>query len=174
MNADTTLEYFRTVSMHRMVDHYLPKFITCLESLDTRIIWACKDDEVGMNSIGGITFHVIEQVKRHTLRLSNPDLTYAKGIEDYFPSMNEEKDQLISELKLTFSHFQATLESVDQDHIDLYNLYHLVEHTSYHLGQIIDRAQRLTGAKYQFVQNGINEKKLRALVESKRANVGFY
>ncbi|MCL6603673.1 MAG: DinB family protein [Paenibacillus sp.] len=165
MNVDTTLEYFRTVSMHRMVNHYLPKFLICLESLDNQMIWDCGDYENEMNNIGGITFHIIEQVTRNTLRLSNPDLKFDKGIENYFPNMNEGKDQLISGLNLTFSKFRTTLETVEPDHIDLFNLYHLVEHTSYHLGQIIDRAQRLTGIQYQFVQNGLNEKELRALVE---------
>lgn len=43
--------------------------------------------------------------------------------------------------------------------------YHVVEHTSYHLGKVIDRAQRKTGAVFQFVQNGLNERNLRGIVE---------
>lgn len=38
----------------------------------------------------------------------------------------------------------------------MHQLYHVVEHTGYHLGQIIDRVQAATGEKFSFVQNGLN------------------
>ncbi|WP_255266592.1 hypothetical protein [Bacillus cereus] len=41
------------------------------------------------------------------------------------------------------------------------------EHTGYHLGQIVDRSKRITGTAYNFCQNGINEKKLKALIEER-------
>jgi hypothetical protein len=45
------------------------------------------------------------------------------------------------------------------------DIYHLVEHTGYHLGQIVDRTQRINKTLFQFVQNGINEKNLKKLLE---------
>lgn len=36
--------------------------------------------------------------------------------------------------------------------LDRYDIYHLVEHTGYHLGQIIDRTQRMSHTLFQFVQ----------------------
>jgi hypothetical protein len=47
----------------------------------------------------------------------------------------------------------------------LHNLFHLVEHTSYHLGQVVDRAKRITEISFQFCQNGLNEKMLRLIIE---------
>ncbi|WP_231887401.1 hypothetical protein [Paenibacillus jamilae] len=46
----------------------------------------------------------------------------------------------------------------------------MVEHTAYHLGQIIDRVQRLAGHRFQFVQTGLNEKALRAIVQQSLPN----
>ena len=46
-------------------------------------------------------------------------------------------------------------------HIDLHSLLHLVEHTSYHLGQVVDRTKSIKGQQFNFCQNGINEKNLK-------------
>ena len=51
-------------------------------------------------------------------------------------------------------------------HIDLQSLLHLVEHTSYHLGQVVDRTKCIEGQQFNFCQNGINEKNLRTRVET--------
>jgi hypothetical protein len=59
--------------------------------------------------------------------------------------------------------------AIDQSHSknhSMYDLYHLVEHTAYHSGQVIDRIQRRTGARFQFVQQGLNEKALRQRIET--------
>ena len=51
-------------------------------------------------------------------------------------------------------------------HIDLHSLLHLVEHTSYHLGQVVDRTKSIKGQQFNFCQNGINEKNLKIRVET--------
>ena len=51
-------------------------------------------------------------------------------------------------------------------HMDLHSLLHLVEHTSYHLGQVVDRTKSITEQQFNFCQNGINEKNLRTRVET--------
>lgn len=50
--------------------------------------------------------------------------------------------------------------------MDLHSLLHLVEHTSYHLGQVVDRTKFIKGQQFNFCQNGINEKNLRIRVET--------
>ncbi|MNF04884.1 hypothetical protein D3C80_2044960 [compost metagenome] len=57
------------------------------------------------------------------------------------------------------------MDNLSGDQVNQYNIYHLVEHTAYHLGQIVDRTQRLTGIRFQFVQNGINESGLKEIIE---------
>jgi len=66
--------------------------------------------------------------------------------------------------------FEALGVAIDQshskNHSSMYDLYHLVEHTAYHSGQVIDRVQRRIGTRFQFVQQGLNEKALRQRVEN--------
>ena len=162
---DDTFEYFISISTFRMTEHYLPKVIICLESLNDHQIWEVEVSETRLNSIGGIILHIIEQVTRNTTRFNNPETMFPKGIEEHFPITNKSKEVLIQTLIDVFSNLKSTLERIDRKNIDLYNLYHLVEHTSYHSGQIIDRSQRISGRKFQFVQNGINEKILKELIE---------
>jgi len=40
-------------------------------------------------------------------------------------------------------------------------MYHLVEHTGYHVGQIVDRTKRLKGKRFDFVKEGIHEQRLK-------------
>lgn len=56
--------------------------------------------------------------------------------------------------------------ALETEHV--HHLYHLVEHTGYHLGQIIDRTQTLTGRIFEFCKHGLNEKHLRDKIEETR------
>ncbi|BBI34301.1 DinB family protein [Cohnella abietis] len=152
---------FMIISKHRMKSHYYLKFKACLESLNnSQIIF--KESE-SSNSIGGIVIHVIEHIKRNTQRLINPDIKYESGIENLFTDPVQDKEILIEHLQQTFAEFDIAIS--DAASLDMYNIYHLVEHTGYHLGQVVDRTQRLTGVKFQFVQNGIDEKSLKEAID---------
>ncbi|BBH19341.1 hypothetical protein Back11_06860 [Paenibacillus baekrokdamisoli] len=168
MEQDETTNYFWYITKHRMTSHYLPKFIRCLESLSNEQIWTCGINEI--NSIGGIILHVIEHVKRNVSRLLHSEQVFAKGIENHFPIMEQDKQLLIAKLDAAFQELRVGMEASAGEEIEIYNWYHLVEHTGYHLGQIVDRAQRMTGIQYQFVQNGISEKALKILVDDDRVN----
>ena len=76
--------------------------------------------------------------------------------------------KLLDEVEDAFSSFCAALDNTSD--INMYDVYHVVEHTAYHLGQIIDRVQRLAGHRFQFVQTGLNEKALRAIVQQSLPN----
>ncbi len=43
-------------------------------------------------------------------------------------------------------------------------IYHLVEHISYHLGQVIAATEQVTGHKFDFCRRDINEKSLNGVV----------
>jgi len=47
----------------------------------------------------------------------------------------------------------------------MYDIYHLVEHTGYHVGQIVDRTKRLKGKVFDFVSEGINETNLQEKIK---------
>jgi hypothetical protein len=154
---------FKIISKHRMISHYLPKLQICLNSLNDDSIWL--KESTDLNSIGGIVLHIREHLIRNTARLKDPNVQFAKGIEDQFPNTFQLKSTLIEDLTQAFLSFENAIDAINSEQFNLYNIYHLVEHTGYHLGQIIDRAQRMTGVRFQFVQNGINESALKAIIE---------
>lgn len=157
---DETLRQFITISKHRMIHHYLPKLTASIESLDESML-RLKEAE-GMNSIGGIVGHLLLHVRRNTQRFRDPSVVFAQGIENEFPEGIGDKRALIAEAEEAFQAFDEAVCACRE--VDMYDLYHLVEHTGYHLGQIIDRAQRLTGTRYRFMQNGISETALKAWI----------
>ena len=121
------------------------------------------------NSIGGIILHICEHVNRHIGRYYKLEKTkYDKGIEDYFPDSGIPSSELIEFVKniyMTWKDGMENLIKTEEQEIDMHSFYHLVEHTGYHLGQIIDRVQRKTGNSFSFCQNGINEKNLKEQIE---------
>lgn len=149
-----------------MADHYLPKLTQCLQIIDTNDLWK-KDDH--QNSIGGITLHICEHVNRHIGRYFKPEKNENNiGIENYFPDYGMQPSELNEIVKTIYNTWKDGMENLiktEEKDIDMHSFYHLVEHTGYHLGQIIDRVQRITGKPFSFCQNGINEKSLKDLIE---------
>lgn len=162
MNINPLLE-FKVISKHRMISHYLPKLIQCLNSLSSELIWLKESED--SNSIGGTVLHIQEHIHRNTKRMRDPSIRFNKGIENSFPSSYQNKVKLIEELENLFLKLGIEMDNLSEDQVNQYNTYHLVEHTAYHLGQIVDRTQRLTGIRFQFVQNGINESGLKEIIE---------
>ncbi|MBD0384372.1 hypothetical protein [Paenibacillus sedimenti] len=157
------LEYTR-ISIFRMCEHYLPKLKIALDMVETEVLW--RHEKETLNSIGGIALHVGQHIQRHIIRYSNSGKVEG-GIENYFPdeaaTSSSDLIQLITE---RFSSWREVMigyteGNKDEKNLDMFDIYHLVEHTGYHLGQIIDRVQRLTDRNFQFVQNGINERNLK-------------
>lgn len=58
MGLDATLNYFRAISIQRMVNHHLPKLLIALESLGSNDIRDQGGEESAGNSIGGIVLHI--------------------------------------------------------------------------------------------------------------------
>jgi hypothetical protein len=163
MAHENSLQQFIVISKHRLMSHYLPKFDACLEKINEDGLW---HKETGRsNSIGGIILHIVEHIKRNTERLRNRNIRFENGIEHYFPDAGMSCGQLRQEMKTVFEKFAKVLEQSPPETVDMYNVYHLVEHTGYHLGQVVDRVQMHTRQAFEFVQNGINERILREKVE---------
>ncbi|KUO96123.1 hypothetical protein ATW55_14415 [Ferroacidibacillus organovorans] len=164
--TDKTMNLFLRISEYRVVGNYLPKVRRCLDSLNTQQLWEHETHEA--NSVGGILLHICEQFDRHTARYNQVGTVTAAGIEDYFPDMGLSPEELVAKIEETFTAWQRAIHELLSDEsrvVDLFSIYHLIEHTSYHLGQIVDRVQRKTGESFQFVQKDLNERSLRAIVE---------
>jgi hypothetical protein len=97
---------------------------------------------------------------------------FAEGIEGYFPQQGLPREKLTAQIQDMLNQLDEVLgeiQTVDdpeaQDHIGFGKLYHLVEHLSYHLGQIVLIARLKTGEPFDFVRKGINEAQLNALIQ---------
>ncbi|WP_049825308.1 DUF1572 family protein [Paenibacillus sp. 1-18] len=156
-----SMHEFKIISKHRMYDQYLVKLRTCIKLLDEQGLWNAGEAET--NSIGGIIHHILVHVRRNASKLMDPTITYKQGMEDSFIPSMQNKEQLMEEVEEAFSSFCAALDNTGA--INMHDVYHVVEHTAYHLGQIIDRVQRLADHRFQFVQNGLNERALHAIVQ---------
>lgn len=169
MNEHQTLKLFIKISQQRMHKHYLPKLIQSVRALDTDSLWL-KESDI-LNSAGGIVLHICEHVRRNSIRFSNlHPVEFGKGIEDHFPDFNLSPEELCQVAIEAFDEFHAVLDRLLEqtpEEIDMHSLYHLVEHTGYHLGQVVDRAKRMTQTSFQFCQNGINERNLRTAIEDR-------
>ncbi|HDX9590631.1 TPA: hypothetical protein ROX98_003681 [Bacillus pseudomycoides] len=150
------------ITYHRMYDHYRLKLLQAIECLNTEELWKQE-----MNSIGGIALHICEHIKRNTARYSNPDIKFEEGIEAYFPRLEITSYDLCLMIKETFDNWKrAFTKAVKRNaEIDIHSLLHLVEHTGYHLGQVVDRVKRIKGKRFDFCQKGLNERNLRDMIE---------
>ncbi|WP_407638504.1 hypothetical protein [Bacillus alveayuensis] len=162
------MHLFLNISLHRMYDHYLPKLLQVIQVLDQEEIWMKETKET--NTIGGIVLHICEHIRRNTLQYTDSAIQFSKGIEEYFPQFDWSSEELCEHVQMTFDKWRneimKCIDSLDSN-VDIHCLYHLVEHTAYHLGQIIDRVKRIKRISFQFCQKGLNEKTLREMVEEK-------
>ncbi|EOS8268552.1 TPA: DinB family protein [Bacillus paranthracis] len=159
------MELLYKITYHRMQDHYLPKLRQVISFVSEEDLWKQGDS---VNSIGGIILHICEHIQRNTSRYKNPNIVFEKGIEEYFPVKRQRTELLLQYVEEVFDEWGTEYIQVweEKRHIDLHSLLHLVEHTSYHLGQIVDRTKLIKGKQFNFCQNGINEKNLRTRVET--------
>jgi len=175
VELDHTLMLFWKISLHRMCDHYLPKLLYALSLLNKEEIWVRETKE--SNSIGGIALHICEHVRRNMLEQQNRTMPFSRGIEEHFPQLDWTAKELGDYVQRTFVEWKNTMNRCINGHekmnLDLFRLYHLVEHTSYHLGQIIDRIKQMKHVSFQFCQNGLSEKALREMVEKNVQSENF-
>ncbi|TPV42427.1 DinB family protein [Bacillus dicomae] len=159
------MELVYKISYQRMKDHYLPKLVRTIRLVSEEDLW---EEGAFVNSIGGIVLHICEHIQRNTSRYKSPNIVFEKGIEEYFPVKRQHTEVLIETVEEIFDEWgKAFIQAfAEKGHIDLHSLLHLVEHTSYHLGQVVDRTKNVKGEQFNFCQNGINEKNLRTRVEN--------
>ncbi|MEJ9111596.1 hypothetical protein LAV76_02365 [Bacillus paramobilis] len=159
------MELVYKITYHRMQDHFLPKLVQAISLVSEEDLWNQGDS---VNSIGGIVLHICEHIQRNTSRYKNPNIVFENGIEEYFPVKRQRTEVLLQYVEEVFDEWGKAYIQVckEKKYMDLHSLLHLVEHTSYHLGQVVDRTKSIKGQRFNFCQNGINEKNLRTRVET--------
>jgi len=131
---------FKIISKHRLINHYYPKFSIAVNALPEAQLWL--KDKRNVNSIGGIIVHVIEHIKRNSIKIKYPNQIFEKGIEDTFTDLNLSKNDLMSFFENAIREFEQAMDEAEE--YCIYDIYHLIEHTGYHLGQVVDRSQSIT------------------------------
>jgi len=161
------VELVYKITYHRMQDHYLPKLVQTIRFVSEDELWK---EGASVNSIGGIVLHICEHIQRNTSRYKDPNIDFEKGIEEYFPVKRQSTEVLLQYVKEVFDEWgKAYIQAWEEKRrFELHSLLHLVEHTSYHLGQVVDRTKFIKGQQFNFCQNGINEKNLRTRVETSK------
>lgn len=168
MGEENLGELFMKITLHRMWDLYLPKLREALSIASQEVLWT--EPYPSGNSVGGIVLHVTEHIARSSLRLQQRNDQLQPNFERYFPDGDQNGEQLIELFEEELEAWKSLLlERLHQgtgiDSEQMHQLYHVVEHTGYHLGQIIDRVQSGTGKRFSFAQNGLNEAYLRRQIE---------
>lgn len=168
MGEDELGELFMRITLHRMTDLYRPKLQEALSTISLEELWS--EPYPSGNPVGSIVLHVTEHVARSSLRLHRHCDQLQPNFERFFPAGDQTPEQLIQLFEgelLSWKIFmlECLSDGTRMDPEQMHQLYHVVEHTGYHLGQIIDRVQASTGKKFSFAQNGLNEAYLRRQIE---------
>ncbi|RCX21432.1 hypothetical protein DFP94_102185 [Fontibacillus phaseoli] len=169
MEAASFEKVFLKISLHRMNDMYFLKLKESLQGLSQELLWT--ENYPGSNTIGGITMHMCEHIARNCLRLSESDPELKQGFQEYFPSDTVTSQQLIQAFEEQLRAWSILMKRYIQGELPLneehiHQLYHLLEHAGYHLGQVIDRVQGATGEKLEFYKKGLHEAYLRSKIDS--------
>ncbi len=175
------MDLFLRIAMHRMTDHYLIKLQRAIRAMDQERLW--RHPSVSANSTGGIALHIVEHVRRSTARLTErcaagrtaesamaDSAAEGQGIEGHFPDVDLSPDRLATIVESAFDGWREVMGRISPQSWqadDMHHLFHLVEHTGYHLGQIVDRVQVTASVSFRFCQNGVNERELRRLIENR-------
>ncbi|WP_411346281.1 DinB family protein [Paenibacillus sp. WLX1005] len=167
---------FVEISVHRMCDLYRNKCKTALEHMTQEQLWT--QPYPGANTTGGIVLHVAEHIHRSVLRLNERESLLPSGFSHYFPDTYEQPEEVIARLDAELASWTESVnrllehpQRIQPDHV--HDIYHLVEHASYHLGQVIDRAKAASGADFDFARNGLNERYLRSQIDQNRRRQEF-
>ncbi|WEK56046.1 MAG: hypothetical protein P0Y55_08360 [Candidatus Cohnella colombiensis] len=168
LKQEQFIKTFLKISLHRIYNLYFAKFKISLTSIGKEQLWKSENNS---NSIGGIILHLCEHIRMSELNLKRRDDKFRDDFVIYFPIEDLKPMELIERFELQINDWRQSIIPYINDEIrlseeDVHDLYNLVEHMSYHLGQVIDKIQSMTGIKFNFYENGLNERYLRDQIES--------
>ena len=168
------MDLFLRITLHRMTDHYLIKLVRAIRAMDQEQLW--RHPSQALNSTGGIVLHIVEHVRRSAETYRATALpAHGQGIEEHFPNAGFSPDELAATVESTFREWSEVMSRVTASECqadDMHRLFHLVEHTGYHLGQIIDRTRTMTAVSFQFCQTGLNVRSLREFIDRRPSSGG--
>ncbi len=191
------MDLFLRISTHRMTDHYLIKLLRAIRTMDQEQLWRHPSVSANSTGgiVLHIVEHVRRSAARWTERCGAEcgaecateraaecateraaeaamagNAGAEQGIEDHFPDVDLSPDALETIVESVFHGWREVMGRMPPQNCkddDMHHLFHVVEHTGHHLGQIVDRAQVMASVSFRFCQNGVNERELRRLIENR-------
>lgn len=158
--AITPAEEFVEASRVFLRDDYLPKILRCIEQMSDEDLW-WRPNEVS-NSAGNLVLHLCGNLRQWIVS-SIGGVEFNRDRDAEFSARGPvPKSELIASLKLVAREVDLVLVKVESErlpqkvHIQKYDvstlqaIYHVIEHFSYHLGQILYIYKLRTGTDPRF------------------------
>ena len=158
--AGTPESEFIEASRVFLRDDFLPKLLYCVEKLSDEDLW-WRPNEVS-NSIGNLVLHLCGNV-RQWIVASIGGAQFKRNRDGEFAARGPiPKTELMASLKQVLAEVDAVLAQLEAGQLmgrlkiqtydvsTLQAVYHVVEHFSYHLGQILYIYKMRTGTDPQF------------------------
>jgi uncharacterized damage-inducible protein DinB len=151
---------FMRVARHQLAKEYLPKIQRCLTSLSEEDIWwrAHETD----NSIGNLILHLCGNVRQWIVSSLGEKEDVRNRPAEFAARESASKTVLLRQLDETLREADTTLKNLDMKHLlekrtiqgldvtCLEAIFHVVEHFSGHVGQIIYITKMRTGKDLRF------------------------
>lgn len=159
-NARTPDAEFLEVSRMSLREDYLPKLLHCVEQLSDADLW-WRPNEVS-NSVGNLILHLSGNLRQWIVS-SVGGAEFKRDRDSEFTTRGPiPKAELIARLEQTVREVDAVIGSLKSERLlqrlkiqkyevsVLQAVYHVVEHFSYHLGQILYIYKTRTGTDPRF------------------------
>ncbi len=159
-NSEKLVQLFLTEARFHLMQQYLPWLRACLEKLSEEDLWWRPNEK--SNSAGNLILHLCGNIRQWVIH-------GVGGVEDVRQRSAEfaergpiPKSELLAKLEDTLSEVDQVLEHVMAEELAqprqiqgfnqtvLSAIFHVVEHFSYHTGQIIYLTKMRTGEDLKF------------------------
>ena len=130
----------------RVIDESLARIVKCLDLLTIEEIWYRHNDHT--NAIGNIVLHLSGNVRQYIVSGLGGEKDIRVREEEFSTNRNESKDKLKTLIQETLIASDNVIQNMDGDtlheeitiqgfeHTKLSAIIHVIEHLSYHVGQI--------------------------------------
>lgn len=161
--AKTSPEEFLEASRVFLTKDFLPKLIRCLENMSDEDIWWRPNEQ--SNSVGNLVLHLCGNV-RQWIVVTLGGGSFNRNRDAEFATRSQvSKADLIAGIKSAVDEADAVLQRLPADGLHVHHtiqaydtstlqaIYHVVEHFSYHLGQILFVYKLRTGSDPGFYRH---------------------
>lgn len=130
----------------RILNESIPRIVTCINILDEEQLWWSPNNE--MNSVANLVLHLDGNIRQWFIA-NFQEISYTREREKEFTARKSHtKEQLLKVLSILSTDIQLTIDKININILLEYRsvqdfnvsgfsiISHIIEHTSYHTGQI--------------------------------------